>query len=453
MTKTHHTALAVVALLAAPLGAWPTDDHRAPQTTPSVQMTQDQQRLLLRVWELLDLSADGVPDPEIAGRLHDIAERDVRPVYEVYAGLNTREFEGPEVDFAKRQRLLARALLGVPADDLLGFMTEAHAEGSVSEARLRSIELLAASQSHLSVQVLLELLEGLDPLELASTRTAERVSTSLSTSLGRHRAALRRVMKDPSALSPHLLPHLVSAAPLGSDGAELLVELLGLDPQLDTKVLVRLREFASTPLGFGSGSIQGRVSQAVRERLSHPMSTVREHALLALGSLVEPDAILQSIELLEDPDAAVRRAAALSLKQATGMHFGADMGRWYAWYDEQIAWYREHGVDAERQLLACSDAEAIAIIRDLVYRPLFRHRITEMLSPLLFRENNFVVNAATTAMKQLDSQVAVQYLIEGLSQADPACRQVIHQTLVEISGLELPPHQGEWLGAFSGVTE
>ena len=129
----------------------------------------------------------------------------------------------------------------------------------------------------------------------------------------------------------------------------------------------------------------------MRACLDHEDWAVRQQALVTLGYLIDPDSIPAQVAMLEDQHRGVQRSALWALERATGEALGDDRAAWLAWFDDQTDWMSSAGQAAGRRLLGCSDAEAVALIRELAQHALFRHAITDMLSPVLFRENPFIV--------------------------------------------------------------
>lgn len=454
MTYTPFLIALLLGLTAVPD---PTDDSSGSGQAPFVELTTEQQRLQLRVWELLDLAADGASRREILGQLSRVADSDLRPLFDVYAGLAVRESTGPVSMTAEkpfdRNALLAEALGSVDPEHLFDYLRATLVEGSLLETRLRAVELLAGSAHPRSVDLIREVLEGADPVQLTSPQVRLRIENALRAAFESHPHAMRAVAKDPASLAPQLLPLIARAAPEGHDGAGALLLLLGVHSELDVVVIERLGFFARGPAGFGGGRVHVEVVEHVRDRLRHSEPSVRKQALVAMGYLVDPDSIPMQIALLENRDRAVQRAAAWSLERATGMHYGNDAERWTAWYEAELAWFHEHGLESERTLLACPDADAISIIRELTARSLFRHIVSDMLAPVLFRGNHFVVEAACSALKQLRSPHAIGHLVEGLEHADPECRAIIHRTLIELTGLELPASPHSWEAELSMLAQ
>jgi hypothetical protein len=422
------------------------------QAAPRGELTAEEQALELRVWELVDLAADGVPRAEILEKLGRIAERDPRAVFEIYAGVAVRDENGAAVDWAERERLLRDALNSIEPADLLRYLRASLADCALA-TRLAAIELLVESPDPRGIDLVWELLAAADPVQLASPRVTSVVGTSLCAAFQRHPHALRAVTKDPAPLGPGIWPLVALAAPQGTGGSELLLALLGLAPEVDRVVLERLGLYAADPAGLGGGGIHRDVVERVRACLDHEDWAVRQQALVTLGYLIDPDSIPAQVAMLEDEHRGVQRSALWALERATGQHLGRDRAAWSAWFDGQSDWMRGAGQATGRRLLACSDAEAVAMIRELSQHALFRHAITDMLSPVLFRENPSVVRAVCATLAQLGSPRAIGHLIEGLEHARPECRAVIHASLVELTGRELPEQQAVWAAEFAFAAE
>ena len=197
--------------------------------------------------------------------------------------------------------------------------------------------------------------------------------------------------------------------------------------------------------------VSREVTEQVRSRLGSDDAGVRARALVVMGYLTDAVSFERQILLLKDRDARVQARALWALKQATGRSFGAEVEAWAEWFEREQVWLRKVGIPAQRKLTACSDAEALTLIRELMGHPIFRHELSATLVPVLFRENPAVVEAACVALEQLRSSCAVGYLVEGLEHAEPTCREVIHATLLRVTGLELPLDQSAWLARFSDL--
>jgi HEAT repeat protein len=415
------------------------------------ELSPGDQLLELRVFELLDLFADGVPRKQVVERLARIAQDDPRPVFEVYAGLAARDEGGRPFDPRARAALLRDGLNAVEGPGLFRYLREALAEAS-SETRLRAIELLVESDRPDAPKLVWEVLRAAEPLELCSPRVQASVQGCLRALFEREPLASLALAKDPAALPPGLWPIVARAAAEEPEGAELLLALLGLSPDVDRIVLERLGSEAGLPASLGAAR-HAEVLEQVRARLQHADADVREQALVALGRLVDPDSLPEQIALLGDPDRTVQRAAVWALERATGQRLGGDPVGWTRWFDDQARWMRESGRSAGQQLLGCSDADAVTLIRELSRHPVFRHAISDMLAPVLFRENQSVVAAVCATLRDLRSPRAVGHLIDGLEHAQPECRERIHGALVAITGCDLPAQSSSWSASFGAAAE
>lgn len=82
---------------------------------------------------------------------------------------------------------------------------------------------------------------------------------------------------------------------------------------------------AALCIGPGSGCSSGRT----RAELSSPSPIARARATVALAEQRDPAAVHKLVDLLEDPDQAVRMYAILALQRMTGEDFG------YRYYDRE----------------------------------------------------------------------------------------------------------------------
>lgn len=78
-----------------------------------------------------------------------------------------------------------------------------------------------------------------------------------------------------------------------------------------------------------AGPGPGCNSSGTRAELSSPSPVARARATVALGERRDPAAVHKLVDLLEDPDQAVRMYAILALQRITGEDFG------YRYYDRE----------------------------------------------------------------------------------------------------------------------
>jgi HEAT repeat protein len=125
-----------------------------------------------------------------------------------------------------------------------------------------------------------------------------------------------------------------------SQGLPFTEALVGAIPQLTGPLQVQAREALAERL-------QRMTAATLQEKLQDERPELRRAAALACGSKDDKDHIPDLIPLLEDPEAAVARAAHAALKHLTGQDLGpasdslperqAAAARWLAWWKKQAA--------------------------------------------------------------------------------------------------------------------
>lgn len=224
---------------------------------------------------------------------------------------------------------------------------------------------------------------------------------------------------------------------------DVLARLLSSEPSADGLILLAIRE---------AGALHERPSDAsVAWRVRGYLD--KEDVLLVLGAvraaaiLQDTEAVPRLAELLDHDEESVRSAAAAALREITGAAFGPDSGRWLAWYEAETNWWRRTAPALEG-LAQRPAGEAAAMINGLVAKHMFRHEITEALTPCLWHAQPDIVMLTCSVLGSLGSSSAIPALSELRSSADPRIVAAAERAIARIGG-EVPGNPGLGPGAGS----
>jgi HEAT repeat protein len=315
-------------------------------------------------------------------------------------------------------------------------------EGAPLSVRLAAADLLGHVDHERSSDALLELIEGIDPLQLESEFVQRALNGALARQLLVTPDAARRWTHRVRELSLSQRTTIARAAGACASPTALrvLAGLIGSDPRLDR---VAVRELISAAL-HGSGDLDAWELDAVRTLLAAPDSDLRRLACGALGVLGDVAALESILHLLDDEEPLVREAALRCLQKLSGVDLGPQSDPWWRWLGAEDAWWREQA-PAELERLDSSDPREVHLaIATLVRHPLHRHEIAGAIGWLAAHEDAGIAAAACRALARLRSREALPGLLEALAVGDEASRALSVAVLRDLTGLELPADYLAW---------
>jgi HEAT repeat protein len=176
------------------------------------------------------------------------------------------------------------------------------------------------------------------------------------------------------------------------------------------------------------------VVEQTRRYLQDPEPLVRRAAVSTLGALHDMNVMEDFLELLEDPDAGVRRATHEALKRFSGRNMPADAAMWEHWWDSQLDWFLD---DSEALVSAGPHPAAdwaIARLKDTMSYPAFRQHTAFDVASMLAHNDESVAVFAALCLERLGEARVTSYLIESLQDSRPVVREAVARALRTLTG-------------------
>jgi hypothetical protein len=169
----------------------------------------------------------------------------------------------------------------------------------------------------------------------------------------------------------------------------------------------------------------------------------RARAACAVAHLADHEAPGSLIALLDDPDPRVRRAARVALVELTGVRRAWDPEAWDAWWRAELGWL-EHAPRLTSDLARDDPFEAVRAVRELQAHPLFATQVATHLEAGLQSASSSVRCAVYAALATLRCARAIDVLVAGLDEDDPAARAAALAGLQSATGLRLGSERAAW---------
>lgn len=327
---------------------------------------------------------------------------------------------------------------------LVGILEREPPGTELSRASLAGLELASLVATDDDLEVILRLGQPHEGLVSSRRRFLRRqLEKVLTDVLSRHPAAIYGAAE--LAKKSTWIEAIGLAAAICNvedrDSIACLASLLGHHRQLDEHLLSLLN-------GMATGlepTISGSTLNTVRRYLDSARAGERREASLVLGRMDDYESVPSLVARLEDTDAGVAAAAHWALIQITRMTMALDPPRWNSWFEEESAWWSESGLELTR-ILRTSDEPAALVpaIARCSTRRLFRRKLGPELVPLLYHSEPSVVRMTCSALVSLRFGESVPAIVELLDDADPDVQKTAHQSLLEMTGLVLPPDREAW---------
>lgn len=310
-----------------------------------------------------------------------------------------------------------RALPTLPVVDAL---SKAAAPGASSSLRCNALQVLNRLGTRAELGLLFEIAvppSAAEPAQAAAEPPLEpEGDLALNAALGQAlQGLLAREARVPESLRAELegLPDepwnaavdgLTASRARGAAGV--LAESLQRWPGRDVALLSHIERLCID----GDREIGPDGRARLRACLRAPEPATRRLAFQLGGRLVDIDWIEPAIAGLEDPDASVRSSAHWALAAITGQRFRRDPQQWRAWFEQELAWWGEHGEALLAQLEHIERPQLGRALQDLVRHRLHRERIATALLPLLGREDAPLCALVCAALGQLGAPAALPAL-------------------------------------------
>lgn len=213
-----------------------------------------------------------------------------------------------------------------------------------------------------------------------------------------------------------LLPALIQGAGAAGDprALPLLAQTLEVTGDLESISLAELcRQRAPE-------DVPADLLLALRSRLDSDVDTRRQSAATALGYLGDFGSAEALTELLRSADPGVALTAHRALCNLSGLSLPQHAGAWHAWSERERRWFVKRAQKLEQEILAGRERPALAAVTEIALYRWERHRLSEILSQALVREEPALRVAACGALGQLGSPRSVPALRALLADQEPA---------------------------------
>lgn len=233
-------------------------------------------------------------------------------------------------------------------------------------------------------------------------------------------------------------------------GLELLASACFDDDPQAAAILDAVAELASAMGGpFGEREL------GLAERMlwsSDPL--VVEAAVHAAVALADPRFVERLVDLLDEPAARSRAAAARGLAALSGRSYGTDAGLWRRWYARELAWWSGSWPETRRLLEVGGRVELARALADVAPHRLFRGETMPHVLPLTWSEDATVRRLACSSLAELGAIEAAPELVDALEDSDAAVAAAAGSALRRLTGA---PHESVeawrvWLDARADVT-
>ena len=336
---------------------------------------------------------------------------------------------------------MQEALAAAPATKVVEQLLQSLKPETEMAERLTMLAPLAWTESHAGFEAMLDVLAGLDAMQLRSRSVRAALDRELLPMLAADSRRFRLLEKRLAKLPMGLVALLTSAA------AELQrPETLGvfqsaarLSPSLERQVLEELSRRAYPALH------QDRVQLILlaRGQLASRDVALRRTCVAALGNLGDVESFLDLARLLDDPDRSTQRAALAALQQLSGLQRAWQQPQWLAWFEAEKAWLES--VPELRSELRSDDLyQAKAATRELAAHPLFAEQAVEQFKLCMTHPDAGIRQLACEGLASLKHPDATQPLIDALRDREQAVRDSALGGLQRVTGMDLGQQQHAW---------
>jgi HEAT repeat protein len=439
-------SLAVVIALACPLRAAPQSDGREPSaahvdgatfaaierilTPPATAKRADPQALSAAIVQL------GVPAIPV---LVALLAGEVDAAWFVQG---TLEEPVQPLVLERRSEIQRAALAGLPAAEVLAHVEERLAAGPEMDVRLMLAGVLGRIPRREAFEVLLSLVDGIEPIHLRRSYVQGSVEGPISDHLRGDPGLLKQLDSRAFRADAALLG--VYARSVGAvhsaRGVELLAGWVGRDSEADAVILSQLGRAA----GEGGLAISPEALAVVRRSAVSTDLQVQRAALVALGRLRDGDSFETLVRILEEGASLAATSAQWSLVRLCDVDLGLQAQAWKDWRERETTWWNERAPELIDALHGEQSGVVLQAVAQLVRHPLHRHAVADVLGPMLAHTDEHVARAVCAALASLESSRAVPWLVEALSRPDAELRRLAGAGLTRLTGLALPPDPLVW---------
>jgi hypothetical protein len=392
------------------------------------------------------LAQDSEHEVSALRALSELGRSGLEPMFDALVADRTPGAAGQDVPLTSSQRGLLRRAMGATEPGLLrAFLANSLERDPQQRAFEEALLVFGPRARSQDLRFLLDvtlsgLEHGCDPAVLGAA--CEEVFADALERLPQAWLELPGIWR---ATPEALQPAMVRAVGRSGDpvGLRFLAGLLGSTDDQDENVLAAMIELAQR-----SQVPQGDdVCEPLRRLVEWGNSTRAQSAAVVLGVLRDEGAIPALIDALDGESRGLQNQAGRALEAITGLSFRNEPRRWRAWYEEEHAWFEEHGDAALEALHSEEETRAFESVRSLARRRLHRQEIAEELATLLGHESPSLRRCIPGALAQLGSTKVVPALVDALEDEDAEVARGACKALGTLTGLDLPQEPEAWRSA------
>lgn len=325
-----------------------------------------------------------------------------------------------------RDGLLREALARLDQGVVVDHLARRGTGDAPLEVRLSVARLLGEARHPRTVDVLLQVAGGIEPIHLSRSYVVQAFEQPLSEALAADPRADSSLSSRVGRLPTEVRDLLMRAAVAADSPATRRFLSSRLTAEEIEQPIVLKAIAASRP---GTFQAQEMELDALRGRLRSPEPGMRRLAALALGKLEDRDSAGLLIDLLSSEDELEIAAAHEALRWISGSDLGRKPERWNAWLSAEEAWWQD-SAPVELQRLASGDRLAVhRALQELLRHPLFRHDVAPEVARLLAEEDEQLAVAGCEALGALGSLEPLPALLELLPSAEGALRVALLRSL------------------------
>ncbi len=184
---------------------------------------------------------------------------------------------------------------------------------------------------------------------------------------------------------------------------------------------------------------------ALLEFRKHRERGVRLAVARLLGRSGRSDAFQPLVDLLDDDDGGVQRAAVASLRALTGASAGSSAESWKRWRMDEIAWRKQSKVSLA--LHSDRPVEVARALREIGKHPFIGTKDLLSIVRLVDRGTDGVRVLACATLVRLNRASVAPDLVRHLNDGDGALRNAVWKALRALSGEDHPAQARAWSDA------
>jgi len=308
-------------------------------------------------------------------------------------------------------------------------------------AAARVLSQLGATEG---LDLALLILKGTTHEELAAPYVRQPLRDALSAPLRKRREALGELEPALADLDSPRLAVVVEALAAGErgDADQLLIGLLGTDPELTTTLLEALGQVVGKRPFETRGDLEGTVVRLLQDE----SPARRAAAARAAGEAGLSGIAWALVERLADDSVEVRSASRGALRRIAGIDHGFDAGAWSFLIERERRFVEAGGLETLLAEVASDDlATASSALREVSAHPLLRADFGARIGGALCSLPPETARGTAQVLSNLGARTAIPGLVELVSCAkDEGTRQAAHAALAALSQVEPVPEPADW---------